>query len=302
MNRYALIHLYLFMFFRLNAAGQEALNYWYHPHTVSIVGASSNFINSESDRLNPAFIFNSEKLMNLSFVKYPSEITSQLAQVFYPHKEYVLAATIRHISYGIFKGYNEEGMPTSNYSAADTWVSCSIAKSFYSENIQLGASIGYFYSNIVDLSSILLTGTTGLSLNIDRYNMNVGIALRNLALEMKSYSSNKYYNPILINVSTSKNLAYLPLIMIIDSDFDTKSKLKNIRLSGIVTLTKDINFKLGTSINRLNQSANIDFFRDLFADTGFGFSISTKQYIVDLGTYFYGMGGIIFAMGIGLKI
>jgi hypothetical protein len=119
---------------------------------------------------------------------------------------------------------------------------------------------------------------------------------------MKSYSSNKYYNPILINVSTSKNLAYLPLIMIIDSDFDTKSKLKNIRLSGIVTLTKDINFKLGTSINRLNQSANIDFFRDLFADTGFGFSISTKQYIVDLGTYFYGMGGIIFAMGIGLKI
>ena len=120
MNRYALIHLYLFMFFRLNAAGQEALNYWYHPHTVSIVGASSNFINSESDRLNPAFIFNSEKLMNLSFVKYPSEITSQLAQVFYPHKEYVLAATIRHISYGIFKGYNEQGMPTSNYSAADT--------------------------------------------------------------------------------------------------------------------------------------------------------------------------------------
>ena len=137
-------------------------------------------------------------------------------------------------------------MSTSNYSSADTWVSCSIAKSFYSKNIQLGASIGYFYSNIVDLSSILLTGTTGLSLNIDRYNMNVGIALKNLALEMKSYSSNKYYNPILINVSTSKNLAYLPLIMIIDSDFDTKSKLKNIRLSGIVTLTKDINFKLGT--------------------------------------------------------
>ena len=74
--------------------------------------------------------------------------------------------------------------------------------------------------------------------------MNVGIALRNLTMEMKSYSSNKSYNPILINVSFSKELAYLPLILIMDSDFDIQSKLNNIRLSGIITLTKDVNFKL----------------------------------------------------------
>ena len=174
-----------------------------------------------------------------------------------------------------------------------------MAKSFYSENIHLGASIGYFYSNIGDLSSMLLTGTTGMSLNINRYNMNVGVALRNLTMEMKSYSSD---NPILINVSSSKELAYLPLILIIDSDFDIQSKLNNIRLSGIITLTKNANFKLGTSINKVDQSEKIDFFKDLFADTGLGFSISTKQYVVDLGTYFYGMGGTVFAMGIGLKL
>ena len=302
MKQNALIYFYLFLFFQLNASGYKALNYWYHPHSVSNVGASSNYISAENDRLNPAFIFNSEKLMNLSFVQYPSEITSQLAQVIYPHKKYVLAATIRHISYGIFKGYNEYGMPTSNYSASDTWASCSMAKSFYSENIHLGASIGYFYSNIGDLSSMLLTGTTGMSLNIDRYNMNVGVALRNLIMEMKSYSNDKSYNPILINVSSSKELAYLPLILIIDSDFDIQSKLNNIRLSGIITLTKDVNFKLGTSINRVDQSEKIDFFKDLFADTGLGFSISTKQYVVDIGTYFYGMGGTVFSMGIGLKL
>jgi hypothetical protein len=302
MKQNAIIYFYLFFFFQLNASGYKALNYWYHPHSVSIVGASSNYISAENDRLNPAFIINSEKLMSLSFVQYPSEITSQLAQVIYPHKKYVLTATIRHISYGIFKGYNENGTPTSNYSASDTWVSCSAVKSFYSKNIHLGATVGYFYSNIGDLSSMLLTGTTGMSLNIDRYKMNIGIALRNFTFEMKSYSSNKYYNPILINISSSKKLAYLPLIMIIDSDFDIQSKLNNIRLSGIITLTKDINFKLGTSINRVDQSEKIDFFKDIFADTGLGVSISTKQYIVDLGTYFYGMGGTVFAMGIGLKL
>jgi len=302
MKQYALIYFYLFFFFQLNASGHKALNYWYHPHSVSMVGASSNYISAENDRLNPALIINTEKLMNLSFVQYPSEITSQLAQVIFPYKQFGLAATVRHISYGIFKGYNEYGMPTSNYSASDTWVSCSAVKSFYSKNIHLGASVGYFYSNIGDLSSMLLTGTTGMSLNIDRYKMNIGIALRNFTFEMKSYSSNKLYNPILINVSSSKELAYLPLILIIDSDFDIQSKLNNIRLSGIVTLTKDVNFKLGTSINRVDQSENIDFFKDLFADTGLGFSISTKQYVVDLGTYFYGMGGTVFAMGIGLKL
>jgi len=302
MKQYALIYFYLFFFFQLNASGHKALNYWYHPHSVSMVGASSNYISAENDRLNPALIINTEKLMNLSFVQYPSEITSQLAQVIFPYKQFGLAATVRHISYGIFKGYNEYGMPTSNYSASDTWVSCSAVKSFYSKNIHLGASVGYFYSNIGDLSSMLLTGTTGMSLNIDRYKMNIGIALRNFTFEMKSYSSNKLYNPILINVSSSKELAYLPLILIIDSDFDIQSKLNIIRLSGIVTLTKDVNFKLGTSINRVDQSENIDFFKDLFADTGLGFSISTKQYVVDLGTYFYGMGGTVFAMGIGLKL
>ncbi len=302
MNKYALIYFYLFLCFQLNASGYKALNYCYHPHSVSIVGASSSYINAESDRLNPAFIFNTEKLMNLSFVQYPSEITSQLAQVVFPYKQFGLAATVRHISYGIFKGYNENGTPTSNYSASDTWVSCSVVKSFYSNNIHLGANLGYFYSNIGDLSSMLLTSTTGMSLNIDRYKMNIGIALRNFTFEMKSYSTNKPYSPILINISSSKKLAYLPLILIIDSDFDIQSKLNNIRLSGIITLTKDVNFKLGTSINRLDQSEKIDFFKDIFADTGLGVSISTKQYVIDLGTYFYGMGGTVFAMGIGLKL
>ena len=302
MKQYALIYFYIFFFFQLNAAGYKALNYWYHPNSVSLVGASSNYFNAENDRLNPAYIYNTEKLMNLSFVQYPSEITSQLAQVIYPSKKFGLAATVRHISYGIFKGYNENGIPTSNYSASDTWFSCSVARSFYSENIYLGASAGYFYSNIGELSSTLLTGTTGISLNINRYNMNIGIALRNLTIKMKSYSSDRSSSPILINVSSSKKLAYLPLIILIDSDFDIQTKLNNVRLSGIITLTKDINFKLGTSINRADQSENIGFLKDFFADTGLGFSIATKQYIVDLGTYFYGMGGTVLSMGIGLKL
>ena len=302
MNRYTLIYIFVFIFFRLYASDYQALNSWYHPHSVSAVGVSSSIISAESDRLNPAFIYNNEKLINLSFVQYPSEITSQLAQIFYPKKEYVLVATIRHISYGIFKGYDEEGITTSNYSAADTWLSCSIAKPFYSENVQLGASLGYFYSNISNISSILLTATTGLSLKIPKYKMNVGIALRNFAIEIKPYSDNKNSIPILLNLSTTKKLAYLPLSISIDTDFDTDNKLKNMRLAGVITLTNNINCTLGTSTNRINQSSNINFFKDLFADTGFGFSISTKQYVIDLGTYLYGMGGTVFSMGIGLKI
>ena len=300
MKKYSLIYIVIFL--RLNALGSESFNYWYHPHSVSIVGASADFINAESDRLNPSFIFNSGKFINLSFVQYPSEITSQLAQVTFPYKGYGLAATLRHMSYGIFKGYNEKGDPTSNYSASDTWVSCSIAKPIYSENINLGASIGYIYSNIDDLSSILLTGTTGISLNINKYKTNLGIALRNMIVDIKSYSYNNYYNPILINISASKQLAYLPLITSIDLDLNTKSKLQNIRLAGIFTLTNSLIFKFGTSLNRKDKSVNLGFFRDFFADTVLCFSLSTQQYVIDVGTYFYGIGGAVFSMGIGLKL
>ena len=302
MNRYSLICIFVFIFFRLYASDYQALNSWYHPHSVSAVGVSSSLISAESDRLNPAFIYNNEKSMNLSFVQYPSEITSQLVQIVYPQKEYILAMAIRHMSYGIFQGYDEEGIATSNYSAADTWISCSIAKPFYSENIQFGASIGYFYSNIGDVSSILLTGSSGLSIKIPRHKMNFGLALRNLSIEVKSYSRNNSHPPILLNFSTAKKLAYLPLSVSIDSDFNTQRKLENIRIAGVITLTDNINCTLGTSTNRINQSSNINFFKDLFADTGFGFSISTKQYVIDLGTYLYGMGGTVFSMGIGLKI
>ena len=90
MKQNAIIYFYLFFFFQLNATEYKSLNYWYHPHSVSIVGASSNYISAENDRLNPAFIINSEKLMSLSFVQYPSEITSQLAQIIYPHKKFII--------------------------------------------------------------------------------------------------------------------------------------------------------------------------------------------------------------------
>ncbi len=106
MKKYSLIYIVIFL--RLNALGSESFNYWYHPHSVSIVGASADFINAETDRLNPSFIFNSGQFINLSFVQYPSEITSQFAQVTFPYKGYCLAAILRHMSYGILKGYNEK--------------------------------------------------------------------------------------------------------------------------------------------------------------------------------------------------
>ena len=147
-----------------------------------------------------------------------------------------------------------------------------------------------------------MTGTTGISLNINRYKTNLGIALRNMIVDIKSYSYNNYYNPILINISASKQLAYLPLTTSIDLDLNTKSKLQNIRLAGIFTLTNSLIFKFGTSLNRKDQSVNLGFFRDFFADTGLGFSLSTQQYVIDVGTYFYGIGGAVFSMGIGLKL
>ena len=296
------INIILLIAVRINATAYEALNSWYHPHTLAMVGSGSSLHIAESDRLNPSLMFSNEQLLTIGHVQYPADISSQMVQIVLPRNYGTLGGTIRHVSYGIFEGFDNNGNPTANYAAGESWVTVSIAKQLFAGKLQWGASTGFLFSNIGEYSSTLVTGTAGVSLNLSKYNMHAGLAIRNLAVSIKNYSSAEIHFPAMLNFSLAKGLAYLPLKMVLDFDYGLYNRLMTFHLGGVFVLPYNTQLRFGTSSLRIDQRSQINLIRDFFTDTGLGITITTHQYIIDIGTYIYGTGGSVIAIGLGLKL
>ncbi|RTZ96056.1 MAG: hypothetical protein DSY36_01375, partial [Candidatus Neomarinimicrobiota bacterium] len=285
------INIILLIAVRINATAYEALNSWYHPHTLAMVGSGSSLHIAESDRLNPSLMFSNEQLLTIGHVQYPADISTQMAQIVLPRNYGTLGGTIRHVSYGVFEGFDKNGNPTANYAAGESWVTVSIAKQLFAGKLQWGASTGFLFSNIGEYSSTLVTGTAGVSLNLSKYNMHAGLAIRNLAVSIKNYSSAEINFPAMLNFSLAKGLAYLPLKMVLDFDYGLYNRLMTFHLGGVFVLPYNTQLRFGTSSLRIDQRSQINLIRDFFTDTGLGITITTHQYIIDIGTYIYGTGG-----------
>ena len=297
-----IINVILLIAVRINANAYEALNSWYHPHTLAMVGSGSSLHIAESDRLNPSLMFSNEQLLTIGHVQYPADISTQMAQIVLPRNYGTLGGTIRHVSYGVFEGFDKNGNPTANYAAGESWVTVSIAKQLFAGKLQWGASTGFLFSNIGEYSSTLVTGTAGVSLNLSKYNMHAGLAIRNLAVSIKNYSSAEIHFPAMLNFSLAKGLAYLPLKMVLDFDYGLYNRLMTFHLGGVFVLPYNTKLRFGTSSLRIDQRSQINLIRDFFTDTGLGITITTHQYIIDIGTYIYGTGGSVIAIGLGLKL
>ena len=302
MKLLSVINIILLIAVRINANSYEALNSWYHPHTLAMVGSGSSLHLAESDRLNPSLMFSNEQLLTIGQVQYPADISSQMVQIVLPRNYGTLGGTIRHLSYGIFEGFDNNGNPTANYSAGDSWVTISIAKRLFLGKVHWGASTGFLFSDLGEYSSTLLTGTAGVSLNLEKYNMHAGLAIRNLAVSIKDYSSAEMHFPAILNLSLVKRLAYLPLNMALDINYELYNRLMTFHLGGVFVLPYNTQIRFGTSSQRIDQLSQINLMRDFLTDTGLGITITTNQYIIDIGTYIYGTGGSVIAFGLGLKL
>ena len=88
----------------------------------------------------------------------------------------------------------------------------------------------------------------------------------------------------------------------LDIDFGLYNQLKTFHLGGVFELPYNTQIRFGTSSQRIEQLSQINLIRDILTDTGLGITITTHQYIIDIGTYIYGMGGSVIAFGLGLKL
>ncbi len=277
------------------------MDHWYHPHQISLSGAGGTFNNVSSDISNPAGLWSLPRSFNVGVVSYPADIITQSAHLSLPGNEAVTVYGIRHLNYGLFEGKNDVNEKTSDFYASDTWFSWAAAGHSSNWPLLWGVSVGLFYSSIEHKEAIAITYSVGSILVLEKLDAKLGIAIMNGGTVIKKYTSFQEDLPTVLLISFAKELEYLPLTLSADVFNRFNDDKIDVKLGGLFDLPNNIKLKFGTSSNRVKQSVEKNFSKDLLADTGFGIGWEYENYHFETGFYSYGPGGWMSGLSVGIQ-
>ena len=86
-----------------------------------------------------------------------------------------------------------------------------------------------------------------------------------------------------------------------DYIYPINTKTSIITLSGLFHLRNGLMIKGGTSTKKSGQMTDASFVNNLFADMGIGLSYEIEDILIDINSYTYGPGGLVFAFGISVR-
>ena len=164
--------------------------------------------------MNPASTVK-DKVFTTSIIQYPASITSQSAGLSLPWKNGTGSASIRHISYGTFHGYNDDAQPTKTYKSGDTWLRGSYSRQLVNIPLQFGMNTQLYSSSLEDYRIRVLEFSAGGIIYFEQEKGMLGLSIHQIG---KEFSSNAV--GILLPktvLSGSKKLAHLRLTLFIDA-------------------------------------------------------------------------------------
>ena len=248
-----------------------------------ILAPSSRFGNAANGSLNRSF--------TTSFVLYPADIQAQSVALLIPQSNRLITTVINHISYGTFQGFDESAMPTNNYNSSDTWIR--IGYSVLSKNIPIryGISNQLLLSKLGDYSLTKYYCSLGAKWEIKKYKTDIGISIDDISINIDSINNTNNKSPLKYNIGISKPLAYLPLKISIDYLAINNSDYKDYFISGIFSISKNLNLSWGTSTRKYSQDTKKSVMNTIFGSSGIGMNYKNHELIIGYGLYFYGTGG-----------
>jgi len=281
----------LVLFCYLNGAtGLPSLNSWFSASKLSMAGGGNLIMIPTSRSVNPA---NSslQRSFSTSFILYPAGIQAQSVSVLIPKSNSLITVAINHISYGTFKGYDENAIPTNNYSSSDTWMRLGYSGAYEKLPIRYGISNQLYYSKLENYSITKLLFSGGLIWQIKKYKTNIGLSIDDVTIQINPVSDIIKSSPAKYNIGVQKELAYLPLIISIDYLCFNNTKNKDYFISGIFILSKKISFSWGTSTRKFDQNIKENILKTIMGSSGAGISYKYDGIVIGYGLYFYGTGG-----------
>jgi len=283
--------LILFLFYYLNGDTiSPSLYSWFSASKLSQAGGGNLNISPNSRSTNPANLSVSRSF-STSFVLYPAGIQAQSVSLLIPQTNRLITVAINHISYGTFKGYDENAIPTNNYSSSDTWIRLGYSKLSKNFPISYGISNQLYFSKLGEYSSTIFYLSLGTIWNIKKYKTNIGLSIHDISINISPINNIIEKSPLRYNIGVSKKLEYLPLKISIDYLSINNKKNKDYFISGIFSLPRNLSFILGTSTRKFSQNIEESVIKTILGSSGVGFNYKDKGIIIGYGLYFYGTGG-----------
>ena len=281
----------LFLFYYLNGDTiSPSLYSWFSASKLSQAGGGNLNMSPNSRSVNPANL-SLIRSFSTSFILYPAGIQAQSVSLLIPQYNRLITVAINHISYGTFKGYDENAIPTNNYSSSDTWMRLGYSGLSKNLPISYGISNQLYFSKLGKYSSTIFYLSLGAIWNIKKYKTNIGLSIYDISINTSRINNVIEKSPLRYNIGVCKKLEYLPLKISIDYLSINNKKNKDYFISGIFSLPKNLSFIWGTSTRKLSQNIKESVIKTIFGSSGVGISYKDNGIIIGYGLYFYGTGG-----------
>ena len=281
----------LFVFYYLNGDTiSPSLYSWFSASKLSQAGGGNLNMSPNSRSANPANLSLSRSF-STSFVLYPAGIQAQSVSLLIPQSNRLITVAINHISYGTFKGYDENAIPINNYSSSDTWMRLGYSRLSKNLPISYGISNQLYFSKLGQYSSTIFYLSLGAIWNIKKYKTNIGLSIDDISINISPINNVIEKSPSRYNIGVSKKLEYLPLKISVDYLSINNKKNKDYFISGIFSLPKNLNFIWGTSTRKLSQNIKESVIKTILGSSGVGINYKDNGIIIGYGLYFYGTGG-----------
>ncbi|MDD3459545.1 MAG: type IX secretion system protein PorQ [Weeksellaceae bacterium] len=161
---------------------------------------------------NPALASEmSHGFVAFNYINYLADVNFGTLSGVYQYDDYnFFSLHAQYVDYGDFRGYDENDVPTADFTAKDLAISLGYAHRL-SDFFTVGASVKYINSRIESYSSQAVAADFGLVFHDVDYNTNVSLAVRNLGFQIQTYAGTKEKMPLQINLGLSQRLEHVPL-------------------------------------------------------------------------------------------
>ncbi len=271
---------------------------WFSASDLSFAGGGSLLLKPNSRNINLAES-TIDKSFSTSYVFYPAGIQAQSASLLSSINNKVIISSINHISYGTFKGYDENAIQTDNYTSSDTWIRLGYVESFKKIPLRFGMSSQVYFSKLENYKSTFLYSSFGFVYAIEEYKLEMGFMVNDFLLIHNSNEDN-INKSAKFNIGFCKDLIHLPLKIAIDFHTNFYSAFEDCYISGEFEVSDTFGFNLGTSTRKFSQNTEQSLSQTIFGASGIGINFKNKDITLRYGLYFYGTGG--FSNGFDLSI
>ncbi len=245
-----------------------------HPRDIALANALVAAPNSaQALGINPAGIsLDVEgKYSGMAFALRadPAAIYQISTQTVFPYRGYTAAIQLRNVYYGKLAGFDEYGDATADYYVNELLLTGGLSHKF-GRYVKFGASFGGLLGKIADYRAAAGFWSAGLQLNVERFDLRLGMVTSNNGGFVQQYSDNQGDElPAVQLVGLEKKLAYLPLTLYIAGGKSRVSKEPLWRLGGEFRLGAKVRFRLGVDQGKLGYATD-DEYKNLLSGISLG--------------------------------